>query len=113
MIKHLIDRLLQRARTEEKEDAKLTLERMGAPRVRLLLTTGGLSQHLMAEALDWLAQLDEDERARSEASRASQMRTALSAKKAAWIAAIAAIAAVVIAIIGIIVTYLSWTFPVH
>jgi type IV secretory pathway component VirB8 len=92
---------------EEKETPKQALERMGAPRVRILLATGNLSQQLVAEAVGWLAQIDESDRARNEASQASQMRTALSAKKAAWIAAIAAIIAAVIAIISIIVTYLS------
>jgi hypothetical protein len=98
---------------EEKETAKQTLERIGAPRVRLLLYTGGLAPHLNTNAVAWIAQLDEEDRLRNEASKASQMRTALSAKKAAWIAAIAAIIAAVIAIIGTIVTYLSWSFPIH
>jgi CHASE3 domain sensor protein len=97
---------------EETETPKQALERMGAPRVRILLTTGYLSQRLMDEAVGWLAQIDESDRARSEASQASQMRTTLSAKKAAWIAAIAAIIAAVTALIGIVVTYLSWV-PVH
>jgi CHASE3 domain sensor protein len=98
---------------EEKETEKQTLERMGAARVRILLFSGNLLQHLMAEAVDWLAHLDEDERSRSEASQASQTRTALSTKNAAWIAAIAAIIAAVIAIITIVATFISWAFLSH
>jgi len=95
---------------EEDETAKQTLERMGAARVRILLLSGNLLQRLTAEAVEWLAHLDEDDRSRSEASQASQMRTDLSTNNAAWIAAIAAIIAAVIAIVTIITTFISWAF---
>jgi hypothetical protein len=91
---------------EKEETHKETLERLGAERVRIMLTTGMLLPHLVREATEWLAQLDAEDRSRNEASQASQMDAALSTKKAAWIAAIAAIIAAGIAI-------LSWAFPHH
>jgi uncharacterized protein (DUF1697 family) len=100
-------------RMEEQETPKQNLERLGAAKVRILLQTGNLVQHLVAPATQWLAELDEAERSRNEASQASQIRTALSAKKAAWIAAIAAIIAAVVAIISTVLTYLSWIRSIH
>jgi hypothetical protein len=58
------------------------------------------------EIVEWLAEFDNAERARIEASQAAQMRAAVSANRAAWIAAVAAIAA---AVIGV----LAWVFPRH
>jgi hypothetical protein len=92
----------------ESETPIQSLERMGVTRVRYHLASGNFTQPLMKYAIDWLAQIDDTERARNEASQASQMRTALSAKKAAWIAAIAAIIASALTIISIVIAYLSW-----
>jgi hypothetical protein len=87
------------------------LEHHGEAQVRLLISSGGLPTHLSMLALKWLSEKDQESRRLSEASHASQMRTALSAKKAAWIAAIAAIIAAVVTIIGTIITYLAWLWP--
>lgn len=95
------------------ETPRQVFERMGAPQVRYLLMSGNLSQSYVKHAVDWLAEWDDSERSRKDASQASQMRTALSAKNAAWIAAIAAIIAAVTAIIAAVVTYLAWIFPKH
>jgi type IV secretory pathway component VirB8 len=86
---------------------------MGAFIVRMRLATHMLHDDLYEPAVRWLAELEEEDRARSESSQAEQIRTARSAMRAAWIAAIAAIIAAVIAIIGIIVTVLSWLYPRH
>jgi hypothetical protein len=97
----------------EQKIIRQQLERIGPAKVKILLLSGNLSSQLTEEASTWLSELEDDERARNEASQASQMRTALSAKKAAWIAAIAAIIAAMVAIISTVITYLSWTGPVH
>ena len=88
-------------------------ESLGQAHVRIIAERSGFGGPAQPAAQEWLAELEDTDRARSEASQASQMRTALSANRAAWIAAIAAIAAAVIAIIGIIVTVLTWLFPRH
>jgi hypothetical protein len=80
----------------EHDRARLT--ELGEARVRLQVTTNGFGHPFHSSALQWLAELDEAARARSDASQVAQMRTALSASRAAWIAAIAAIVAA--AIIG-------------
>jgi hypothetical protein len=95
----------------EPETPRQAFERMGVHQVRYLLISGNLAQSWVKHAVGWLADHDESERSRNDASQASQTRTALSAKNAAWIAAIAAIIAAVTAIIAGIVTYLSWAFP--
>jgi hypothetical protein len=89
------------------------LEKQGAEKTRIQLTTGNLPMTWAPHAISWLAELDAAERARNEASQVSQMRTALSANRAAWIAAIAAIIAAVIAMIGTIVTVLAWVHPLR
>lgn len=71
-------------------------EKLGVRNVRGLI--GEWSGTLKYDAMMWLAQKDEEERLRNEASLSSQMRTALSAKTAAWIAAIAATIAAIAAI---------------
>jgi hypothetical protein len=77
------------------------LEEMGPSAVRELLVQWTGSAR--TEAIAWLASHDEEERSRNEASQASQIRVALSARRAAWIAAIAAIIAAIAAIITIVV----------
>lgn len=93
-----------------KED-RARLEQMGEAFVRLKVMTSGFGHPFHSAALEWLAERDDDERSRNEASQTSQMRTALSAERAAWIAAKAAIIAVVATIIGIIIMILTWIFP--
>ncbi len=95
-----------------KED-RARFETMGHSHVRLVATSTGFGHPLQSHAQEWLGELEDAARARSEDSQASQMRTALSASRAAWIAAIAAIVAAVIATIGTIVTVLAWIFPRH
>jgi hypothetical protein len=72
------------------ETPRQILERMGAAKVRRLIGYGGLATSLMAEASTWLAHLDDEERARSEASQAEHIDIARPAKNAAWAAATAA-----------------------
>jgi len=86
---------------------------MGVARVRILIATAGLAPPLYAEAIKWLAQADEEERARNEASMAAQLREARSANRMAKIAAITAIVAAVMAAISIVISYLAWMHPVH
>lgn len=95
------------------QEIREMLEKKGASQIRLRLIAGALPLRWFEHAVQWLAELDDAERSRSEASQASQMRTALSASRAAWIAAKAAIVAAVIAIIGTVVTVLAWIFPRH
>ena len=72
---------------------------MQTVRARLIEWTGPIK----GEAIAWLAHKEEEDRLRNEASQASQIRIALSAKNAAWIAAAAAIIAAIAAIITIVV----------
>ena len=88
-------------------------ESMGATRLRILLHIGGLSGTLTNDAVIWLAEKEDAERLRSEASQDEQITTASSAKTAAWIAAIAAIVAAIVAIIAAVIACLSWAFPRH
>ncbi len=96
-----VARKLKQASLDENEKrvrlAREQLEKIGAPKTRLLLTTGDLARHLVAPAAHWLAELDENDRTRNKAFQVSQMRIALSAERAAWIAAFAAISAAAIA----------------
>jgi hypothetical protein len=89
------------------------LEAEGAAKVRLKLMTNGLNQSYVPVAVEWLAELEDAERSRKEASQASQVATDLSTNRAAWIAAKAAIVAATIAIAAIIVSILLWLFPRH
>jgi len=98
---------------ETAETPRETLERLGAAKVRLLYGSGSLPTYLMASAPQWLAELEEEERARNESYQAEQYRTARIAKNAAIVAAVAAIIAVPLAIISIIISYLAWTRPGH
>jgi len=98
---------------EEKETPRQQLERMGAAKVRFLMCNGSLLPPLSGAADQWLAELEEEARARMDASMASQMREARSANRAAWTAAIAAIIAAIVAIIGSIISYLAWVHPMH
>ncbi len=97
----------------EKETNQENLERMGLAKVRLLVATDGLPPPLFGEARNWLAQKEDEERARNEAMQAEQMRVALSANRTAKIAAIAAIVAAIVAIIAAVISYLAWVYPVH
>jgi 3'-phosphoadenosine 5'-phosphosulfate (PAPS) 3'-phosphatase len=95
------------------EDRK-RLEDMGEARVRLEFNTSAFGKSsLQIFAAEWLAELDEVARKRTEAQRlkdeafqAEQRAVGQSTLKAAWIAAGAAIIAVVIGI-------LTWIFPLH
>ena len=100
-------------------------EEMGFARVKILVSTSGLPQGMLSDAIQWVARREEEERQREIASegKAKQIaRDALvtardtlitsretliitrGAQRAAWIAAVAAIAAVVVAC-------LAWLFP--
>jgi hypothetical protein len=79
------------------------LEECGEAQVRTLLQSGGFPTHLNLRAIKWLAAKDQESRRLSDASQASQIRAALSAKNAAWIAAAAAIIAAVFAAISIVI----------
>jgi len=96
---------------------KFGLEKMGAEKVRLLLTTAGLPQPLIAPAIQWLAERDEAERLRNaelnEAERLRNKASQDSANKAAWIAAIAAVIAAFVAIIAAVVSVPAWRLPPH
>jgi hypothetical protein len=101
-------------------------EKLGYARVRLKTTTYGFGT-LQEDALAWLAEFEEAERERNEASHVEQASAASRAAAAAERAAIAAEAqalearrantratiALAIAIIGIAITFISWLFPRH
>ena len=87
------------------------LEKLGVAQVRLLHQTGGWATSAHQTVITWLAEKDQEERRRNEASQSEQSQTARSAKNAAWIAAIAAIVAAVVAIIAAVISYLAWVRP--
>ena len=94
------------------DESKLTtLKAWGPTRTRLMLQSGQIYPSLAADAAAWIAQIEEEERLRSEASQAEQYRTARTAKNAAIVAAIAAIITIPLAIIGIIISILAWVHP--
>jgi hypothetical protein len=99
--------------SDNPEDLKIIpyLESLGAPHVRLKLSVRGFPAPRESVVIKWLAKMEEEERARSDASQIEQNQTALSAKKAAWIAAIAATAAAIVAIIGAVIACLAWLRP--
>jgi hypothetical protein len=69
------------------------LKQLGAARVRLLLSGGGLPEGSVAPAAAWLAEIDEREGTRLEAIRHDQITLARSTEKAAWLGALSAVAA--------------------
>ncbi len=75
-------------------------KKLGPATVRLMMQTARIAPAFYPSAELWLAEEEEQERLRNEASQASQMRIALSAKLAAWIAAVAAIIAAALAAIS-------------
>ena len=88
-------------------------EEAGEEQVRLSVFSNLYPTNIHKMAIVWLGVKYQRARDRSDASQASQMRTALSAEKAAWIAATAAIIAVILAITSIIIAWLTWRFPHH
>jgi len=93
------------------EENERTFESMGLARVRMLVGTSGLPQHMMSDAIQWVALGEEKERHRrigfeveQQQIAREQRKIALSTLRAAWIAAGAAI-------IAIIVACLAWIFP--
>jgi hypothetical protein len=101
------------------EGHRQQFERMGADRVRAALNTGKLPLAMIPDAEAWLAQLDEEERSRKEASQALQDETASRAAAAAERAADAAetantraTIAIIIAVISIIISIIRpWILP--
>jgi hypothetical protein len=88
------------------EDRK-RLEDMGEARVRLEFNTNAFGKSaLQIFAGEWLAELDETARKRTEALQAKGMALAENTLKVAWIAAGAAILAVLIGLV-------AWLFPLH
>lgn len=86
------------------ETPRETLERMGIAQVRILVSTGQMPNRFHQEALKFVAENDEADRAQQQAFLAEQSKIAQSAQQAAWIAAWAAIGALVIGILGVGVT---------
>jgi hypothetical protein len=70
-------------------------KQLGAARVRLLLSGGGLPAESVAPAAQWLAEIDEREGTRLEAIRHDQVSLARSTEKAAWLGAFSAVAAAI------------------
>lgn len=68
-----------------------------------MMMTGGIAPAFQIAANKWLAQKDEEERIRNEASQASQVKISLSTKTASWVAAIAALAAAIAAVVTLVV----------
>jgi hypothetical protein len=66
---------------------------LGAARVRLLLSGGGLSAETVAPAAAWLAEIEEREGTRREAVLHDHITLARSTEKAAWLGAWSAVAA--------------------
>ena len=100
-------------------------EEMGLGSVRMLISTSGLPQHMMTDAIRWAARRGEEERQRELASKDEQAQLAREQSRLAreqtqlaveqkqiarrtlsvtWIAAVAAIAALIVAC-------LAWLFP--
>jgi hypothetical protein len=89
---------------QQARDRQTVLDRIGGTeRIRILLNTGQLSPSLTNDAIDRVVQLEADERALSDASKAEQMRLARSANTIATQARNAARAALVVATISAIV----------
>ena len=78
------------------------LESLGAAQVRTMLQSGGFPTQDHVSIVEWLAEKDQEERRRNDASQTEMSQTARSAKNAAWIAAIAAIAAAIMAIVSVV-----------
>lgn len=85
-------------------ELRKTLQGMGAAKVRWLIQTQGLAPAYMAEAANWLAEVDETELHEREAHEQAQERLARSTDSAAWIAAVASIVAVIVGVIAVVVT---------
>ena len=86
----------------DKEEYIQLFEKWGTEHLRMLVSSGSLSSHMIGDAAEWLGKRDQEERLRDAASRASQRRTSLRAEIAAWIAAAAAIIAAIAAIITVV-----------
>lgn len=91
------------------------LKKWGEENVRNLLATNQLSLVYHDSALRWIEEIDrasaEESERRKNASIATQIDIARSAKNAAWVAAIAAIIAAIIAMGGAFISYLAWSRP--
>jgi hypothetical protein len=86
------------------EENERRFEDMGLTRVRILLKTGGLTQPMIHDAVNWAARRAEEERQRETASEVEVKRIARDTLIAAGIAAVASIAAILVAC-------LAWLFP--
>jgi hypothetical protein len=86
------------------EENERNFEGMGLARVRMLVSTSGLPQQMMSDAIQWVARREEEERQRGLLSEIEGKRIARSTLIAAWIAAAASIFAVAVAC-------LAWLFP--
>ena len=80
-----------------KPEEKKHLEQLGEAQVRLIIASGRFEPPLGDSAMEWLAEIDEEARKRTEALQAEQTRLNKSTRLAAWIAA-------GLAALGIIVT---------
>jgi len=79
------------------EENERRFEDMGLIRVRILLNTGGLTQPMINDAVNWAARRAEEERQRETASEVEVKRIARNTLIAAGIAAVASIAAILVA----------------
>lgn len=87
------------------EENERRFEDMGLTRVRILLNTGGLTQPMIDDAVNWTARRAEEERQRETASEVEVKRIASNTLIAAGIAAVA------FSIAAILVACLAWLFP--
>lgn len=71
----------------EKSQGHEGFKQLGAARVRLLLSGGGLPRESVTPASAWLAEIDEREGTRLEAIRHDHITLARSTEKAAWLGA--------------------------
>ena len=100
------------------EENESEFERMGLARVKMLIGTSGLAQHMMHDAVQWVARGEETERQRQLAFEteqrqrdAEQLQIALSTLKATRSTLKAAWIAAGVSILAIVLTCLFWFFP--
>jgi CHASE3 domain sensor protein len=89
------------------------LEELGEAHVRLVFNTTDFAPSLHDSAREWLAELDEAQRALKEAQQAKKTQRLESPVKATWITVYVAVGALVLSIIAIIISVLTWLYPRH
>src|SRR5262245_48275618 len=93
------------------EENERNFESMGLARVRVLVSTSALPDHMMNDAIQWVARGEEEERHRELTFETEQKQAALEQRQIARKTLIAAWIAAGASFVGIIVACLAWLFP--